>query len=77
MTKKLASKREILCPFSDYELPNNYRNMDNFPMHVFVLNNANGDEYYAKFNIETEQGQANLTNVQAQVLRDFPYQTSV
>lgn len=63
----------MLWLFSDYGLPDGYRRMDNFPVHTFVINNKNGDEYYVKFNFRTEQGLANLTNAQARALADPDY----
>lgn len=73
ITKKPASMHGLLWTFSDYGLPDSYRKMDNFPVHVYVITNEIGDKYYAKFNFRTEQGLANLTNAQAQALGDLDY----
>ncbi|XP_064292179.1 catalase-like isoform X2 [Plodia interpunctella] len=54
--------------YSDYTIPNGYRKMDIFPIHAYEIYNKKGERFYVRFNYRTEQGLANLTNVQAQAI---------
>lgn len=55
----------ILWLLSDFGLPDGYRKMHIFPIHVYELYNKQGEKYFVKFNFRTELGLFNLTNAQA------------
>ncbi|XP_026757804.1 catalase-like [Galleria mellonella] len=65
MVLKPSVLHALFWIFSDYGIPNGYRKMDGFPIHVYELCNEHGDRYYAKFNFRTEQGFENLTTAEA------------
>lgn len=60
---------------SDYGLPDGYRKMDSFPIHIFELSNEKGERHYVKFSFRTEQGLGNLTSEEAAQItgRDVDY----
>lgn len=51
--------------------------MDAFPIHVYEINNKNGEKYFVKFNFRSEQGIENLATNEAQRIatRDPDYYT--
>ncbi|KAJ8723475.1 hypothetical protein PYW08_003387 [Mythimna loreyi] len=58
----------FLWLFSDYGLPDGYRKINYFPVHVYELYNKKGEKFFAKFTFRTEQGLYNLTNAQASAI---------
>lgn len=55
----------IFWLLSDFGLPDGYRKMHVFPIHVYEIYNKEGEKFFVKFNFRTEQGLFNLTNAQA------------
>ncbi|XP_075975590.1 catalase-like [Anticarsia gemmatalis] len=62
---------------SDYGVPDGFRKMDAFPLHVYELANKHAETHYVRFNFRTEQGFTSLTTTGAARIqaRDIDYFT--
>ncbi|XP_059057132.1 vegetative catalase-like [Achroia grisella] len=75
ITMKPSGLHSFLYSLSDYGIPNGYRTMDNFAIHCYEVYNEQGDRFFVKFNLRTEQGLENLTSAEAMMIagRDRDY----
>lgn len=55
--------------FSEYGIPASYRTMDGNSVHAYKLVNAKGEYVYAKFHWDSQQGEKNLTQAEANALQ--------
>ncbi|KAG6445283.1 catalase-2-like [Manduca sexta] len=68
ISNRPQSLNAMLWLQSDVGIPNGYRKMNIFPAHTYEIYNKQGDRYYVKFNFISEQGQDNLTTIQAMAI---------
>ncbi|MEZ9822133.1 catalase KatB [Shewanella sp. 10N.286.45.A1] len=60
---------QVTILMSDRGIPANYRQMHGFGSHTFSFWNAKGERFWVKFHFKTQQGIANLTAEQADILK--------
>ncbi|CAB3222357.1 unnamed protein product [Arctia plantaginis] len=53
---------------SDFGLPDGYRKMNSYPIHVYIIYNKYGKKSFVKFNFRTETGLQNLTDARAKAI---------
>ena len=56
---------QVTIVMSERGIPRSYRHMHGFGSHTFSLINAAGERHWVKFHFRTQQGIANLTDVEA------------
>jgi len=59
---------QVTIVMSDRGIPASYRHMHGFGSHTYSFYNNNGERFWVKFHIRTQQGIRNLTDAQAQAL---------
>ena len=59
---------QVTIVMSDRGIPASYRHMHGFGSHTYSFYNNNGERFWVKFHIRTQQGIKNLTDAQAQAL---------
>ena len=59
---------QITILMSDRGIPKTYRHMHGFGSHTFSLINEDGERYWVKFHLKTQQGIENLTDQEAETL---------
>uniref|UniRef100_A0A2C9JBD1 Catalase core domain-containing protein n=1 Tax=Biomphalaria glabrata TaxID=6526 RepID=A0A2C9JBD1_BIOGL len=65
ITLRPETVHQILFLFSDRGLPDGYRHMNGYGIHAYKLTNKNGECFFCKFHLKTNQGIRNLTPDQA------------
>lgn len=56
---------QVTIVMSDRGIPASYRNMHGFGSHTYSLINSEGERFWVKFHLRTQQGIKNLTNEEA------------
>jgi catalase len=59
------SLHQVTILFSDRGIPATYRNMNGYSSHTYSLWNTNGERFWVKWHIKTQQGIKNLTDEEA------------
>ncbi|MFA5896074.1 MAG: catalase [Thermoplasmata archaeon] len=59
------SLHQVTILFSDRGIPASYRNMNGYSSHTYSLWNANGERFWVKWHVKTQQGIKNLTDEEA------------
>jgi catalase len=59
---------QVTIVMSDRGIPDGYRHMHGFGSHTFSFYNAEGERYWVKFHLRTQQGIKNLTDDEAEKL---------
>jgi len=59
---------QVTIVMSDRGIPASYRHMHGFGSHTYSFYNNNGERFWVKFHIRTQQGIRNLTDAEAQAL---------
>jgi catalase len=59
---------QVTITMSDRGIPYSYRHMNGYGSHTFSLINANGERFWVKFHLKTQQGIKNLTDAEAEAL---------
>ncbi len=63
------SVHQVTILFSDRGTPKSYRHMNGYGSHTFMWYNADGDHYWVKLHLKTEQGIENFTAEEAERMR--------
>ncbi len=59
---------QVTITMSDRGIPQSYRHMHLFGSHTFSFINADGERFWVKFHLHTQQGIKNLTDAEAEAL---------
>jgi len=59
---------QITITMSDRGIPASYRHMNGYGSHTFSLINSEGEKFWVKFHLKTQQGIKNLTDQEAETL---------
>ena len=59
---------QITITMSDRGIPASYRHMNGYGSHTFSLINSEGERFWVKFHLKTQQGIKNLTDQEAETL---------
>jgi catalase len=59
------SLHQVTILFSDRGIPATYRNMNGYSSHTYSLWNAEGERFWTKWHVKTQQGIKNLTDEEA------------
>ena len=59
---------QVTIVMSERGIPRSYRHMHGFGSHTFSFINADGERYWVKFHLRTQQGIDNLTDAEAQAV---------
>ncbi len=59
---------QVTYVMGDRGIPASYRNMNGYGSHTFSFINAEGERYWVKFHLKTQQGVKNLTDAEAEAI---------
>ena len=59
------SLHQVTILFSDRGIPATYRNMNGYSSHTYSLWNNNGERFWVKWHLKTQQGIKTLTDAEA------------